>query len=382
MKKVYVCIKCLKEYPFTPTLLNCTDHSPYYGYLSVVYDYKNVSIHTNSTNLFIKYRDLLPMQNLHVSLGLQKSPLIKIDNFGDKYGFGSLYVKDESKNPTGSFKDRENVSAINIAIEYGIKKVFTVSSGNAAVSTAAFAQKAGIQCNCIVTNTLSVGKRFLINLYGGNLIEKIASYEELYRWAIDSHYEGWNCTPGLNPIKEEGIKLIGYEIWEEMGVPDIIVVPCGNGTLLYGIYKAFKELQLLNYVNTLPQLIGIQIKNAAPLKKALETGSDYITLGEVHDSIAEGIIALESYSSPKVMMALKETGGTIVEVSDSEIRESMQEIISLESLIPEPPAAVVYAGVKKLFNVSDKKIVLVQTAGGMKNLKEIMGLLINKGALD
>ncbi|OGK18545.1 hypothetical protein A3D80_01180 [Candidatus Roizmanbacteria bacterium RIFCSPHIGHO2_02_FULL_40_13b] len=322
------------------------------------------------------------MQNLHVSLGLQKSPLIKIDNFGDKYGFGSLYVKDESKNPTGSFKDRENVSAINIAIEYGIKKVFTVSSGNAAVSTAAFAQKAGIQCNCIVTNTLSVGKRFLINLYGGNLIEKIASYEELYRWAIDSHYEGWNCTPGLNPIKEEGIKLIGYEIWEEMGVPDIIVVPCGNGTLLYGIYKAFKELQLLNYVNTLPQLIGIQIKNAAPLKKALETGSDYITLGEVHDSIAEGIIALESYSSPKVMMALKETGGTIVEVSDSEIRESMQEIISLESLIPEPTAAVVYAGVKKLFNVSDKKIVLVQTAGGMKNLKEIMGLLINKGALD
>lgn len=380
MKKEYICIKCRKTYPFDPFLLNCPEHSPYYGYLTVLYDYQHAMIHTSSTDPVIRFKDILPMQHIHASLGAQRTPLIKIDKFAKKYSFSSLFVKDESKNPTASFKDRENLAAINVAIDYQIDRVFTVSSGNAAVSTAAFAQKVGIQCDCIVTNNLSVGKRFLISLYGGTLVEKSATYEELYRWTIDTNYKGWNCTPGLNPIKEEGVKLIGYEIWEDMGVPDIIVVPCGNGTLLYGIYKAFKELQLLNYVNTLPQLIGVQIQDAAPLKMAHETGNAYVILNKAQESIAEGIVALESYSAPKVMMALKETGGFILEVTDAEIKTSMHEIISLESLLPEPTAGVVYAAVKKLTHASNKKIALVQTAGGMKNLKEIMQLFINKPA--
>ncbi len=378
MKKAYICIQCNKTYPFDPYMLNCPDHSPYYGYLTVIYDYQNARINSSSTNPVEKFKDLSPMQNIHISLGAQKTPIIRIDTFAKEYGFSNLYVKDESKNPTSSFKDRENLAAINVAIDHKINKIFTVSSGNAAVSTAAFTQKAGIPCDCIVTNTISIGKRFLINLYGGNLNEKTANYEELYRWAIDSAYEGWNCTPGLNPIKDEGIKLIGYEIWEDIGVPDVIVVPCGNGTLLYGIYKAFKELKLLNYVDKLPQMIGVQMEGSSPLKKAYDLGTDYEILTESHFSIAEGIIALESYSSPKVMIALKETGGFMIEVTDSEVQSSLQEIISLESLLPEPTSAVVYAGIKKISSMQDKKIVLVQTAGGMKNLKEIMEIFINK----
>lgn len=368
----YSCIKCNKQYTFAPNNLTCTEHSKYYGYLNVVYDYTKTVINYKAANPYYKYKNLLPLNNFDIKFGLTKTPLFPLKQFAKKYGFKNVFVKDESRNPTGSFKDRENFCAIQKAVDWKIDKVFTVSSGNAAISTAAFAQKACIQCDCIVTKSLSVGKRFLIQLYGGNLIEKNMTYEEMYRWATDSNYNGWNCTPGINPIKEEGIKLIGYEIWEDIGVPDIIVVPCGNGTLLWSIYKSFYELQLLGLIEKLPVFIGVQVKDSAPLKNAFETHKDYIELPTAQDSIAEGIIAQESYSSPKVMIALNNSQGFIVEVTENEIKESLLEIIELESLIPEPTSAVVYAAIKQLKHYDDKKIVVIQTGGGFKNLKEIM----------
>ncbi len=374
MEPYYKCIKCKNSYPYSPDNLTCPEHSPYYGYLNIEYDYSTIKINSAETNSYSKYLPLLPVDKLDIQIGLTKTPLIPIKYFAQRYGFTNLFVKDESRNPTGSFKDRENLCALQKALDWNIEQIFTVSSGNAAVSTAAFAQKVGIHCDCIVSNTLSVGKRFLISLYGGTIIEKKLSYEEMYRWAIDSHYQGWNCTPGFNPIKEEGPKLIGYEIWEDIGVPDIIIVPCGNGTLLWSIYKSFFELQLLGFIKKLPMIIGVQVKNSSPLNEAFKTNTDFVQLESAPDSIAEGIIAQESYSSPKVMIALKNTGGFMIEVSEEEIITSLIEIIKTESLIPEPTSAVVYAAVKKLQQFNTKKIVLIQTAGGSKNLKEIMNV--------
>lgn len=376
MDKYYKCIKCQKKYPFTKDILNCDQHSPYYGYLTLIYDYKNIKIANNNSSIWSKYKELLPTDNLKINFNEQKTPLIKLENFGKKYGFNNLYVKDESKNPTGSFKDKESICAVNKALEWGIKEIFVVSSGNAAVSTAAYAQKAGIKCTCVIPNALSVGKRVLIGLYGAKTEEIAGNYEYAYRKMIDDPNSAWNCTPGINPIKEEGIKIIGFEIFEDIGVPDVIVVPCGNGTLFFGIYKAFKELQFLGIINKLPKIIGVQIKNASPLKTAIEAKKDYVSLANIPDSIAEGIIAEESYSSPKVILALNDTEGEIVEVDDKEIISSLSEIIKTESLIPEPTSAVVYAALKKLNCIKENKIVLVQTAGGIKNLKEIMGILL------
>lgn len=378
MNKYYKCIKCGENYPFIKEVLTCTKHSPYYGYLTLMYDYKNIKFPTNSnSSSWVKYIDLLPCQDLHINFNEQKTPLFKLKKFSQKEGFENLYLKDESKNPTGSFKDKESVCVINQALEWNISQIFVVSSGNAALSTAAYAQKAGIKCDCLISKDLSFGKRSLINLYGGKLIEINGNYEKIYHWAIDNNYPGWNCTPGINPIKEEGIKIIGFEIWEEIGVPDVIVVPCGNGTLLYGIYKAFKELQFLGFIDKLPKLIGVQIKDAAPLKVAHEQKIDYVVLSNIPDSLADGIIAEESYSSPKVMLALNDTLGEIIEVSDEEVLNSLHEIIKLESIIPEPTSVVVYAASNKLEVNKDAKIVLIQTAGGLKNLKEILELSIN-----
>lgn len=375
MNKHYKCIKCHAIYPFQKEILTCRNHSPYYGYLTLIYDYKNICF-SNTKKGWEKYIDLLPIDEFAVHFDEQKTPLVKLDSLGKKYGLTNLYLKDESKNPTGSFKDKESVCAINKALEWNLKDIFVVSSGNAAVSTAAYAQRAGINCICLVPDSLSVGKRLLIGLYGGKIEEKKGSYEDIYKEAIDSNHYGWNCTPGINPIKEEGIKLIGFEIWEDINVPDIIVVPCGNGTLLFGIYKAFKELMFMGLIHKLPKLIGIQIKDASPLKKALLENKDYAILSDIPSSIAEGIVAQESYSSPKVMHALLDTQGEIIEVDDKEVVNALNEAIKLESLIPEPTSAVVYAALKKINCKKDSKIVLVQTAGGLKNLKEIIASFI------
>lgn len=377
MNKYYKCIKCKKIYPFDKDIFTCVNHSPYYGYLTLMYEYKKVKFDNNKTG-WGRYLDLLPIDNFKIHFNEQKTPLFKLKNLGKKYNLQNLYLKDESKNPTGSFKDKESILAINKAIEWNIDKVFVISSGNAAVSTAAYSQKAGLDCLCLVPKNLSIGKRFLISLYGGRIKEMDGNYEKIYRYAIDNKLPGYNVTPGINPIKEEGIKIIGFEIWGEIEVPDVIMVPCGNGTLLFGIYKAFKELQYLGIIKKLPKFIGAQVKNASPLKASYDRHKEFVELENIPDSIAEGIIAQESYSSPKVMMVLNETNGQIVEVDDKEISEALEEAIKLESLIPEITSAAVFAALKKLNFNKNEKIVLVQTAGGMKNLKEIMGLNLKK----
>jgi threonine synthase len=368
MNKYYKCIKCYKTYPFQKEILTCENHNQYYGYLTLIYDYQNIHF-SNIKKGWEKYGDLLPIDQFNIHFSEQKTPFVKLQNLGKKYGFANLFLKDESKNPTGSFKDKESICAINLAIEWKIDEIF--------VATAAYAQKAGIKCTCLVPKNLSSGKRLLIDLYGGKIVEEKGNYETIYRDSLDKPKYGWNCTPGINPIKEEGIKLIGFEIWEDMGVPDIIVVPCGNGTLLFGIYKAFKELMHLGLIHRLPKMIGIQIKNASPLKIAFEKNKDYAVLSSIPNSIAEGIVAMESYSSPKVMHALKDTQGEIIEVDDLEVANALNEIIKEESLIPEPTAAVVYASLAKIKASYSDNIVLIQSAGGMKNLNEIIETIIN-----
>lgn len=379
MKTYYKCIACKNTYPFTNDLLNCPNHNPYYGYLTVMYDYENIELlKNNSFNSWQKYASLLPSKQLVINFNEQKTPLVHVKNLGEKYNLSHLYVKDESKNPTGSFKDKGAMITINMASEWAIPAVSIVSSGNAALSIAAYAQKARITCTCFVSSDLSVGKRLLIGLYGGKMNTLNKTYEEMYRTIVDQGNDNnWNCTPGLNSLQEEGVKIIGFEIWEEIGIPDVIIAPCGNGTLLYGIYKAFKELQFLHIIETLPKIIGVQVKNAAPLKKAYEEKKDFVTLQTIPNSIAEGILAQESYSSPKVMLALADTNGFIVEVSEQEIQDSLLEIIDLESIIPEPTAAAAYAGLKKVPLEKTTRTVIINTAGGTKNLKEIMGLKLN-----
>lgn len=376
MNIYYQCIKCQEIYPYTKDILTCKKHSNYYGYLTVVYDYKKIKkIKIPGKNTWDVYAPMLPIKSFPITYNEQKTPLFKLHDLGKKYGFTNLYVKDESKNPTGSFKDRGTFCTVNQAREWKIDNLLVVSSGNAALSTAAYARKANILCTCLVSTHTPEEKKFLIDLYNAKMMQIDGTYVEIFRKAIDEKFPGWNFTPGLNPIHEEGIKTISFEIWEDIKVPDAIIVPCGNGSLLYGIYKGFKELQYLGIIDKLPKLIGVQIKNHAPLQMAFKKKKDFVILKEPANSIADSFGGQESYSSPKVMLALNETKGEILEVTDDEIIASLKEIITFETLIPEPTSAAVYAALKKLQISTDAKIVAIQTATGVKNLATIMNLV-------
>lgn len=371
MQKIFRCIKTNKLFPLNKKTIGCPLCDKYYNNLIIEYDYKNIKINKNLSKSWQRYSELMPNKNFEINFDEQETPLIRLKKIQSKYGYKNLFLKDESKNPTGSFKDRGTLVLINCVFEWQINKIFVVSSGNDAISTAAYSQKAGIKCDCLLPKSETNGKKKLMQLFSAKIIEQNKSYEDIFRWVIDNSYKGYNATAGFNSIKEEGVKLLAFELFEEIGVPDLIIVPSGNGVLLFAIYKAYAELLKLGLVKSLPKLIGIQIKHAAPLKLAYKNNQDFIIAKNIPNSIAEGIIATESFASPKVVLALKETKGDIIEVEDSEIIEAMKDLIKLESIIPEPTSASVVAGLRKITGFKEKNVVLVLTSGGIRNLTHI-----------
>lgn len=368
------CVKCGKEYSPDKSTLRCKEDNGYFGYLEVQYDYENIrEFPLENEKGIARYMPLLPIKNISFSLNENKTPLFELKRFGKRFS-SAILVKDETKNITGCFKDRESFVLVNKAIEFGHSSLMIVSSGNAALSLSAYATPAGIKCTCFVpTNTLKE-KKELIEFFGGSISTLGKNYEDCYHKVIDLNCTGWNCSSGLNPYGAEGDKTIAFEIFEEAGVPDKIIVPCGNGTNLAGIYKGFKELKILGKTEKVPQMIGVQIEGQAPIAEAIKQGKLKCTIKNFKNSIAESIVAMESYSSPKAVVAIKESGGFMVEVTDQEVSEALKEMIKEESLLIEPSSASVFAALKKIPDAGEK-IVCVATGTGLKMLEEIYKIL-------
>lgn len=324
-----------------------------------------------------RYLPLLPIEAIRCSLFNKEgiTPLTLAKKLGAITGLHNLYIKGEQFNPTGCFKDRESVVVISVACERRTKEVYVVSSGNAALSTAAYAKKAGIVCTCYVPEKTSKCKKDLIKLFGANLVEMPGLYENVYRQVVKENPPGWNVTTGQNGFRIEGGKTIAFEIWEQMGIPDTIVVPCGNGGCLAAIWKGFKELQIIGKISHLPQMVAVQIKGAAPLAVALKKKRDFAVLEKIDDNIiAEGIVAQESYASPKATKALRESGGYVVEVSNNEVIIALNDALQ-ELVICEPTSAAVFAAAKKLKNKPSDRVVLINTGSGFKCLPTIVELI-------
>lgn len=374
MKYYYRCIKCNKDfYSLKEIRAHSSAHDPYYEYIDIMYDYDEIKKLPTEQKIK-KLCNLLPIDKTPFVLGEGDTPLIRIRDFSSVCENNIVYVKNEGANPSGSFKDRESSVILEKAKEFGYKKVFIVSSGNAALSAAIYANKAKIDCECFVPKETSKAKKLILKLYNSNFHLVDADYETIYRRVIDNPPENsWNITGGQNFFRIEGDKKIAFEIWGKIGVPHYIIVPIGNGALFSAIYKGFKELKKVGLSGKMPKLIGVQIKNAAPVAEALKAGKENVILENVPESVAEGIVARESYSSIKVMQIIKSGGGSIVEVTESEVKRALTDIINKESLTPEPTAAVVYAALNKIeIKGSQQRIVCIQTGSGMKNLEEIL----------
>jgi threonine synthase len=351
--------------------------SPYYDHWVVEYDYSSIDLDRfkdKSLPWFERYQEVLPFKELSSfkSLGEGNTPLVSSKIYPN------CFFKEETRNPSGCFKDRESAALIPYLIEKKLSHYALASSGNGALSSSLYARLYGAKVTCFVPTSTSQSKKDLIRTFGGEIKELGEHYEDCHRTLVDQTTEDSpiNISAGVHPLRGQGDKVIAYELWDSMGVPDYILVPSANGCLISAIYQGFLELKILNLIDRLPILIAVQIENAAPLQKALRQGKkDYSIIETVEDSLAEGLVAMESFNSPNALHALRQTNGFVHSVSESSLIDGMRYAIEIEGLFPEWTSATVFSALRNLYD--SKKIpleattVVINSGSGHKEVANI-----------
>jgi threonine synthase len=384
------CVNCGELFPLNPEFFVCPKCgvervygvTVFKGITEVAYDYATIGSVVGrdlfSKRVFnaLRYRELLGFGgdvNL-ITLCEGGTPLVSGGRIAEHLKIKHLLLKNEAQNPTGSFKDRESLMAVNMALKFGFKGVSCVSSGNAASSLAAYAARAGLDCYVFMPSKASKGKVLQCLVYGAKTFLVDGIYEEIF----EAHLEAikglnvLNATPGYNRFRVEGDKTIAYEICEQLGwrVPDWVIDNVGNGTHLYGMWKGFKELYQLGFINKLPKMIATGPVSGAPIVHCFKSGliSPLKSCGE---SIAEGLIGVWGYDAPLAIKALKESNGYAEYVSDDEILEAIKMLAKFEGIFAEPSAVASIAAIPKLLEsgIIDRKdeVVCLVTGSGLKD---------------
>ena len=373
------CVKCGKTYAATPDLTTCACG----GILDITYDYDYIkSTFTKDTlaarrsNSMWRYRELLPVEpdTPDTPLRVGWSPLYEAENLARQLGIGKLYVKDDGLNPTASLKDRASAMAVAKAREAGAKVIACSSTGNAASSLAGNAAAAGLKTYIFVPSRAPKGKVAQLMTFGATVISVQGSYEdtfELSKQAIDKW--GWyNRNAAINPYLSEGKKTVALEIMEQLGwqVPDYIAISVGDGCTIAGLWKGLKDLYAIGFIDRLPRLISAQAEGCCPLNRAIETGEPWHPMEEntLADSIAVGV----PRNADKALMAIRESDGLTVNVSDEEIMAAQKLLGRTCGVFGEPAGVTGTAGVKKLCEQGklekDATVVSVVTGNGLKDV--------------
>jgi len=360
------------------------------GRLDIIYDYEVLSKILTRDKLeerrlgVWKYFELLPISDRLSIITLNEggTPLIKSSRLAEHLGLKNLYLKDETRNPTGSFKDRSMTVGVSKAIELGVKKTCTASSGNAAAALAAYSAKAGLGCYAFVLEEASIGKISQLQLYGAKVFrvkmieEGVDPTVQMLKLVIESY--GWYPCPSFgpfNPYQVEGPKTISYEIIEQLSwrVPDWIFVPTGSACLLTGIWKGLQDYHELGWIKELPKLVAIQSTGNAPFVRAFKEKMDPMNIEPWKNpkTVASGLMDPYPWDGDAGLMALKETNGLAEAVSDELILRAQRLLASMEGIFAEPSGAAGLAGLMKLLedgvvDPSDEVVVLI-TGSGLKD---------------
>ena len=365
MKKFsYRCVKCSSEYP------SCSDKEmltcPSCGSnLDVIYDYGNIDI-TGPADIFdmFIYPQLLPVDvdRSLLRLPIGGTPLVQ------SRLLSNLFFKDDSRNPSLSYKDRASAIAVLRASELGLDTIVTASTGNAAASLSVLCAAAGLKAVIFVPESAPEGKLLQILMHGAQLVKVKGTYDQVFDMATEysSYCGAYLRSTGINPMMAEGRKTSAFEIYEQFGrsVPDNIVVSVGDGCIIGGIYKGFWELKELGMINRIPRIIGVQAEGSSPLVKAFDNNSMEFT-PESADTIADSISVGYPRDGYKALRAAYETQGVFISVSDTQIMQAQYDMSKNEGIFCEPAASAAYAGYLKLKPEGDT--VVMVTGNGLKD---------------
>ena len=314
-----------------------------------------------------RYEGMMPKLKRIISLNEGLTPLVKAVKPPRDFK-GTLYFKDESRNPTGSFRDRAASPIISHAYSLGVKRVICATDGNHGASIAAYASRCNIKCYAIVPSLVDPGKLGQMITYGCEVEEYGVHLDDAIDRAlsISSRKGYYQATAELNPLSIEGLKTISYEIYEDLGeAVDWIVIPTGSGLTLYSMYIGFKELKDLGVIDKIPRFLIVQSLHSNPIVLSVEE-----TTVKGKDTPIMGLNVLEPILLEEIVAVLKEVRGRGVIVTYSESLNAGRELASSEGLFVELAAAAGYAGFKKALSSEvigfDENVVLVITSSGLK----------------
>lgn len=372
------CVKCGKQYDAVPNLTNCACG----GILDIVYDYDYIKKNLTKEKLasrphtMWRYRELLPVEEdtPDTPLRVGWSPLYEADRLGDMLGVKKLWIKDDGQNPTASLKDRASAMAVAKAKEAGARIIACSSTGNAASSLAGNAAAAGLRTFIFVPERAPKGKVAQLMTFGANVISVQGNYEETFelsKKAIDKW--GWyNRNAAINPYLSEGKKTVSLEIAERLNwqMPDYLAISVGDGCTIAGVWKGLKDLYAIGFIDKLPRLISAQAEGCHPINRAIADNAPWAPMEEntLADSIAVGV----PRNADKALMAIRESNGIVVNVTDEEIMAAQKLLGTTCGVFGEPAGVTGTAGLKKLCEQgvigANDTVVSVVTGNGLKDV--------------
>ncbi|MDV2683341.1 threonine synthase [Alkalihalophilus lindianensis] len=374
------CPKCSKNYSVDDKQNLCECGSP----LLVSYDYKALKEEWTKEDLvhreadLWRYHELLPVKKEEniVSLGEGMTPLLTMSELGKEYGITNLLMKDEGLIPTGSFKARGSAVGVSKAKELGVEELAMPTNGNAGAAWSLYAARAGIKSHVVMPEDAPMITRQEVHVAGADLIVidgLISDAGKLVKEAVDQY--GWFDVSTLKePYRIEGKKTMGLEIAEQLkwNLPDVILYPTGGGVGLIGIYKAFKELVELGWIEPekLPRLVAVQAEGCAPIVKAFKEGKRDSEFWTDSTTAAFGINVPKALGDFLVLEAVYETNGCAVAVSDDTILTEQHHVAELEGAFICPEGAATFAAAKKLridgWIKEEESVICLNTGMGIK----------------
>ena len=379
------CRECKKEYESTFKYV-CDDC---FGPLDVKYEITSISknVFSGREHTYWRYFELLPIQNKAniVSINAGMTPLVKAEKLGKILGLNNLYIKNDSVNPTFSFKDRPAGIAVSKAKEFGLSAVGCASTGNLASATAAHAAKGGFPCYVFAPSDIEHAKIAQALAYGSKFIAVDGTYDDANRIAAqigDSKGIGI-VNINMRSYYVEGSKTLAYEVAEQLNwtVPDQLIVPVGSGAMLNAICKGFEELQSVSLLNNVSNMhmIAAQPHGCAPIVDAFKHGTTDVIPVEHPDTIAKSLAIGDPGDGRYVLKRLKQYNGFAEESNNKEILDAILLLAQTEGIFTEPAGGVSVAVLKKM--VDDGKIdkndttVCYVTGNGLKTTESIMEVL-------
>ncbi len=362
--KRFYCFQCGNVFPLSEIMFECSECG---GPLDIDYDYRKIKKSLEKKEFFQrpvshwKYAEFLPVSRKEKIVSMKEGNTPLIPSIHDE----NILFKLEGLNPTCSFKDRGSTVEISKAMELGVKQVYCASTGNMGASVAAYCARAGIKAKIIVPKIAEERKVRQMKAHGAEVKIISGDYTAALNLVRKQRQKRHAYLVGDYPFRGEGEKTVGFEIAEQLGwkAPKQIVCPVGNGTLIYAVFKAFRELKVTGFTKKMPRVIGVQAEKCCPVVDAFEKG---LPIKEVKNpqTIATAIACGNPVDGLMALHAIKKSKGFAVKVSEKEIL-SAQKTLAGQGIYAEPSGAVSFAGVKKI-GLGERTVAVV-TGHGLKS---------------